>query len=80
MIAQLKPGMTREQVKYVLGTQDVNDPWNSNAWYYTYSNKEDGLPLVKNRLAITFKDNKLSEISGTYPPPDNLQYKTYRTD
>ncbi|MEN9902282.1 MAG: hypothetical protein RL651_946 [Pseudomonadota bacterium] len=40
-IAQLKPGMTRDQVRYVLGTPLLQDPFHANRWDYVYR-YEDG--------------------------------------
>ena len=34
MVSQLKPGLTREQVRYVLGTPLVTDPFHGNRWDY----------------------------------------------
>lgn len=79
MIAKIKPGMTRKQVEFVLGTPNIQDPWHPHKLYYAYTNKEDGLPVVANRLVLSFKDGKLDSIDGTYPPPSTLQYKTYKT-
>ena len=36
MVAQLKPGMTREQVRFVLGTPLVADVFHSDRWDYIY--------------------------------------------
>lgn len=36
MIAQLKPGMTRQQVQFVMGTASVMDPFHPERWDYIY--------------------------------------------
>lgn len=78
MIAELKPGMTQTQVKYILGTPDIQDPWTTSTWFYVYTNRQDGRPVVQNKLIVHFdKAGKLVNIEGTYPPPAQLQYKTY---
>lgn len=41
-IAQLRPGMTRDQVRYVLGTPLLQDPFHANRWDYIYR-FEDGV-------------------------------------
>ena len=74
MINKLTPNMTKEQVAYLLGTPDIQNPWNSDQWYYVYTNKEEGQSLVKHRLVLDFKDDKLSHIEGNYAPPSPLQY------
>lgn len=40
-IVQLRPGMTRDQVRYVLGTPLLQDPFHANRWDYIYR-YEDG--------------------------------------
>lgn len=79
MMAKLQPGMTKEQVAYILGSPDIKNPWNSNEWYYVYTNKEDGKPLVRNHLRLEFSNDKLSHIEGTYAPPAQLQYTVVQT-
>ena len=36
MVAQLKPGMTKEQVRFVLGTPLVTDIFHADRWDYVY--------------------------------------------
>ncbi|MGE0371479.1 MAG: outer membrane protein assembly factor BamE [Gammaproteobacteria bacterium] len=36
MVAQLKPGMTRQQVQFVMGTASIMDPFHPNRWDYMY--------------------------------------------
>ncbi|MDO8954409.1 MAG: outer membrane protein assembly factor BamE [Gammaproteobacteria bacterium] len=79
MIQKLKPGMTKEQVEYVLGSPNLKDPTMPNQWYYVYTNQENHLPMAENKLIITFKNGKLAQIAGDYPPPAGIQYSTYNS-
>src|SRR5687767_14106840 len=36
MVSQLKPGMTREQVRFILGTPMVTDVFHPERWDYVY--------------------------------------------
>lgn len=36
MVAQLKPGMTRQQVQFVMGTASIMDPFHPDRWDYVY--------------------------------------------
>ena len=36
MVEKLKPGMTRSQVKFLLGTPLVVDPFRNDRWDYVY--------------------------------------------
>src|SRR5690606_36460272 len=38
-VSQLQPGMTREQVRFVLGTPTLQDIFRSDRWDYPYYNK-----------------------------------------
>ncbi|MDF2940994.1 MAG: Small protein [Gammaproteobacteria bacterium] len=79
MIQKLKPGMTEQQVEYILGTPNLKDPTMPNNWYYIYTNEENHLPMASNKLVITFQNGKLSQIAGDYPPPASIQYSTYNS-
>ena len=36
-IAQLKPGMTQQQVVFIMGTALLKDPFHKNRWDYIYT-------------------------------------------
>ena len=79
MIKQITPGMTREQIEYLLGTPDIRDPFQSNTLIYVYTNEENYLPRDTKKLILHLKDDKLDKISGNYSPPSRLAYKIYKT-
>ncbi len=64
MINKLKPGMDKNQVKFILGTPLVTDPFHSNRWDYIYSFEPGGGERQQRRITIYFSDNKLSHIDG----------------
>jgi outer membrane protein assembly factor BamE len=72
MVDKLRPGMTRSQVKYVLGNPLISDPLNINKWNYYYSNKTAHDEQVNRLLYIYFVDNRLSYFSGHYLPQANV--------
>jgi hypothetical protein len=51
-IASLSPGMTEEQVQFILGTPGTKDPFETSSWYYIYTHKEKNYPI----LTISFND------------------------
>lgn len=80
MIAQLKPGMSKAQVKYILGSPNVIDPYNSNVWYYVYTIQQNHLPRSEKKVIVTFdKQGKLTSIEGDYAPPSQIQYTTFKS-
>ncbi|WP_371186404.1 outer membrane protein assembly factor BamE [Thalassotalea maritima] len=73
-IDKLQVGMTKEQVKYVLGNPVVQDTFNDDTWYYVYeflSGKDQELNRSK-RLELTFDNGKLTNASGDYDIGENF--------
>jgi outer membrane protein assembly factor BamE len=73
MVKTLKPGMTEDQVQYILGTPDIQDPMHPDVWYYIYTNEAHYLPRVQKQLVVYFKNGQLDHMEGNYPPPTPLQ-------
>jgi len=63
-VDKLEMGMTREQVKFVLGTPMSMDAFNQDRWDYIYTYKNGDGELTRNNLTIYFVDNKLNKIDG----------------
>lgn len=68
MVDQLRPGMTRSQVRYVLGTPLVADTFNQSRWDYWYSVKLPNGFELREQVAVHFTDDVLSGITGDYLP------------
>lgn len=76
-IAQVKIGMTMQQVRYLLGTPAVTDTLNANRWDYVYSYipgtlaRNAGLKKASGQhMVIVFDDaGRVSSITGaeTFP-------------
>lgn len=66
MVAQLKPGMTREQVRFVLGTPLLVDPFRANRWDYVFSRTpENSRELEQRRITVFFdKEGLLERVAG----------------
>ncbi len=64
MVAQLKPGLTREQVRFILGSPLLVDMFHSDRWDYVYSFRTGSDELQQRRMAVFFQDNKLTRIAG----------------
>lgn len=64
MVAKLKPGMTRSQVRFVLGTPMVQDPFHAQRWDYVYFFTEGHKPTRSRRLTVVFEDDKLLRLEG----------------
>jgi outer membrane protein assembly factor BamE len=71
MAEQLKPGMSRRQVRFILGTPLVEDTFNENRWDYIYV-KRNGLDVLsESQLTVVFEGDTLAEIRGDYRPSDS---------
>jgi outer membrane protein assembly factor BamE len=70
MVDRLKPGMSRSQVKFVLGTPLVVDTLNNDQWHYIYSLRLGNGKLLQKNFIVSFVDNQLSELTGDYKPSE----------
>ncbi len=68
MIDQLKPGMTKAQVNYVLGTPLLIDTFSQDRWDYVYSQQPGGEERVQQRLSVFFKKDQLTHFQGDFKP------------
>ena len=64
MINKLKPGMDKKQVRFIMGTPLLQDPFHSNRWDYLYSYEPGGGERKQRHITLHFKDDKLSRITG----------------
>ncbi len=68
MVAKLKPGMTRSQVRYLLGTPLVADPFHAERWDYVYHMQKKGGTTEYRRIVLLFDQDRLSRIEGDVVP------------
>lgn len=68
MIDQLKPGMTKSQVQYVMGTPLLEDAFNRNRWDYVYSMQAGGGKRSQKTLTLLFENDRLAAIRGDLKP------------
>ncbi|KKO47205.1 membrane protein [Arsukibacterium ikkense] len=65
-IDKLRVAMTKEQVKFVLGSPVAENAFDNDTWHYFYSLKGGRGNNFQKQLIIEFKDNKLLDISGDF--------------
>ncbi|MEK6593817.1 MAG: outer membrane protein assembly factor BamE [Pseudomonadota bacterium] len=68
MVAKLKPGMTRAQVRFALGTPLMVDPFRTDRWDYVYVFQKGGAVTEHRRLAVFFKEDRLERVEGDVVP------------
>ena len=68
MVDKLKPGMTRAQVRFVLGTPLVTDTFHRNRWDYFYSFKVGAEGVAETRrLTLPFRTTCYAACRATSP-------------
>ncbi|HVK95400.1 MAG TPA: outer membrane protein assembly factor BamE [Noviherbaspirillum sp.] len=76
MVAQLKEGMqkpegvTREQVRFVLGTPLLTDIFHEDRWDYVFRLKKRTGEVISSRVTVFFKENRLANIEGETLPTE----------
>ncbi len=68
LVDQLKPGMSRRQVRFVLGTPLAEDPFNPDRWDYPYVKRNGQTVLSKSHLTLRFEGDSLVAVEGDYQP------------
>ena len=66
----LKPGMSRLQVKEVLGTPLVSSVFHEDRWDYVFTIRRQGVPPQNFSLSIWFKGDVLDRITGDDLPSE----------
>ncbi|MDP9084614.1 MAG: outer membrane protein assembly factor BamE [Pseudomonadota bacterium] len=62
-VEQVKAGMTRSQVRYLLGTPMVADPFDKERWDYIYYLKKGrGRHVDSRRVTVYFTDDKVAKL------------------
>ena len=69
LVAQLKPGMTREQVRFLLGTPLLTDIFHADRWDYVYWRETSRGKREQRRVALFFADDKLARTEGDVVSP-----------
>ncbi|SMF95750.1 Beta-barrel assembly machine subunit BamE [Methylomagnum ishizawai] len=69
MVDQLRPGMTKRQVAFIMGTPLLTDPFHDERWDYLYSNQPGNEPRVQKHISLAFdKDEELKGLAGDFRP------------
>jgi outer membrane protein assembly factor BamE len=70
MLAQLKTGQTREQVKFILGTPLLTDVFHANRWDYPFYLARGNGELTSARVTVFFKDDVVERFEGGNLPTE----------
>ncbi len=66
MVQKLKPGQTKRQVRFILGTPMVEDTFNQDRWDYYYNVKRGEKHIETNHFIVHFEGDVLTRWEGDY--------------
>jgi len=64
MVSQLKEGMSKEQVRQIMGTPLLIDVFHAERWDYVYSRQTTEGKSEKRKVAIFFEDGRVVRMDG----------------
>lgn len=64
MVAKLKPGMTKAQVRFILGTPLIVDAFHADRWDYVYRQQKGGTLTEQRTVTLFFEGDALKRMSG----------------
>jgi outer membrane protein assembly factor BamE len=70
MLAQLRAGLTREQVRYVLGSPLLTDVFHADRWDYVFSIRRQGTPAQERRVTVYFEQDRVSRFDASALPSE----------
>lgn len=68
MIEKLEAGLTKRQVRFIMGSPMIEDSFNQHRWDYFYNLKVGDKKLRDNHFVIYFEDDKVTHWDGDYSP------------
>ena len=68
MLQQLRPGLNRRQVRFILGTPLIEDSFHVNRWDYRYILRNGDKTLAESLLTVWFEDDELVRVQGPDAP------------
>ncbi|MBS1186826.1 MAG: hypothetical protein H6R04_844 [Burkholderiaceae bacterium] len=75
MLSQLRKGMTKEQVRFLLGSPLLNDMFHEWRWDYLFRLQKPDGRLTANRVTVFFKENRVIRFENS-ELPNEVDYIT----
>jgi outer membrane protein assembly factor BamE len=69
-VSALKPGMSRPQVRDILGTPLIADPFHKDRWDYVFTIRRQGVAPQEHKLAVYFKGDEFERAEGDEMPTE----------
>ena len=64
MVSQLKPGMSKDQVRYALGSPLLTDMFHADRWDYVYRLQQGNGKVEERKIIVYFDQAKLIRVAG----------------
>ena len=74
-VEALQKGMSRDQVRQVLGTPLVTSLFHGDRWDYVFTLKRQGVAAQQRRLTVFFANNVMDRVEGD-PMPSESEFVT----
>lgn len=73
IMAQIQPGLGRMQVREILGTPLLTDPFHTDRWDYVFTIRRQGVADQKRRVTVFFKNDAVERFD-TEPLPSEREF------
>lgn len=73
MVDQLKPGMSRSQVQFIMGTPLLTDTFHEDRWDYLHTKLDGRGQRSQQRLTLFFHNGRLDHFTGDLLPTGAAQ-------
>ena len=68
MMMQLRPGMTKSQVRFIMGTPLIADSFHADRWDYLYRMSKGGKIIEQRHVIMEFENDRLKRVRGDVIP------------
>lgn len=68
MVDQLQPGMSKRQVRFIMGSALAEDTFNPDRWDYPYTIRNGNEIIREANVVILFEGGLLQDVHGHYVP------------
>ena len=67
----LRPGVSREQVRQVLGAPLLTDPFHADRWDYVFTIRRQGVETQRRSLVVFFTGDRMDRLEAPELPTEN---------
>ena len=73
-VAMARPGLTRAQVRDVMGSPLLADPFHADRWDYVFTIRRQGAEPQLRRIVVLFKNDALVSVDGAADLPSEREF------